>query len=104
MPKVEAHNLKNKQGVQYWFWCPGCKNAHAFTVPPWSFNGDVENPTFHPSLLCNQHHPQSRCHSVVTDGKIHFCPDCHHELAGKTVEMGEAKLWEDEGKSEEDDA
>lgn len=27
------------------------------------------------------------CHSVITDGKIHFCDDCTHELAGKVVDM-----------------
>jgi hypothetical protein len=91
MPKVEEHKFDG--GAQYWFWCPGCECSHAFTVPPWTFNGDVEKPTFSPSLLCNQSHPPSRCHSLVNDGKIQFLGDCHHKLAGQTVELPEAKIW-----------
>jgi hypothetical protein len=91
MSKVEEHKFNG--GVQYWIWCPGCNYSHAFTVPPWKFNGDVEKPTFTPSLLCNQSHPESRCHSIVTDGIIHFQGDCHHALAGKSVPLPEAKIW-----------
>jgi hypothetical protein len=91
MPKVEEYKFKD--GVQYWFWCPGCKCSHAFTCPPWTFNGDLEKPTFTPSLLCNASYQESRCHSIVTDGMIHFCGDCHHELAGKVIPMEEARLW-----------
>jgi hypothetical protein len=47
----------------------------------------MEATTFSPSLLCNQHHAQSRCHLFVRDGRIEFLSDCHHELAGKTVEI-----------------
>lgn len=28
-----------------------------------------------------------RCHSVVTDGRIMFCTDSTHALAGQTVDM-----------------
>jgi len=91
MAKVEEH--KSKDQAQYWFWCPGCEYSHAFTVSPWTFNGDLEKPSFSPSLLCNAHHPPSRCHSWVKDGMIQFFGDCHHKLAGKTVPLPEAKLW-----------
>jgi hypothetical protein len=81
---------------QYWFYCPGCKNNHAFTVGPqregwgtarWTFNGSFDRPTFSPSLLCNKDHPASRCHSFVEDGKIRFLEDCWHELKGQTVDL-----------------
>lgn len=75
----------------YVFHCPGCKNAHPFHVPRWTWNGSMDQPTFSPSLLCNQHDEKSRCHSFVRDGKIEFLSDCHHELAGKTVEIPD---WE----------
>jgi hypothetical protein len=87
--------------LQYWFFCPGCKRSHAFTVGPpkrgpedprWEFNGDFDKPTFKPSLLCNKDYPESRCHSFVTDGKIEFLGDCWHELKGQTVEVPE---WEE---------
>ncbi|WP_284090496.1 DUF6527 family protein [Acinetobacter pittii] len=79
----------------YMFKCPGCKYLHPFHVKAgahhngsiWNFNGDVEKPTFTPSLLVNDHYPESRCHFFLTDGKIQFLSDCHHELAGQTVDM-----------------
>jgi hypothetical protein len=83
------------QGVQtqYWFFCPGCKCSHAFSVPRWTWNGSMEAPTFTPSLMCNGQDPSSRCHTIVTDGKIAFQGDCHHELAGQTVDMPDWEGW-----------
>lgn len=74
-------------GTIYLFHCPGCRCSHPVEVPRWTWNGSVDKPTFSPSLLCNQHHAESRCHSFVRDGRIEFLTDCHHELAGKTVEI-----------------
>ena len=80
--------------VGYVFHCPGCGHGHIFyTSGPvtWSFNDDLERPTFSPSLLntCDNHPDpkQRRCHLHVTDGAIAFCTDCSHDYAGKTVEM-----------------
>lgn len=72
----------------------------------WSFNGDVNNPTFDPSLLITwnqgvrkKNAPENsyedkdydqiphRCHSYIRNGKIEFLSDCTHELAGKTIEL-----------------
>lgn len=78
------------------FHCPGCGFGHAFRIrapandssgPVWEFNGDVDKPTFSPSLLLDD--PKARCHLFVRDGKIEFCSDCHHALAGTIVEMQE---------------
>lgn len=72
----------------YIFHCPGCNAGHSFRVggnerPRWTFNGNVDKPTFHPSLRCNQ----DQCHLNIEDGMIKFHPDCVHALAGQTVEM-----------------
>lgn len=80
----------------YLFWCPGCACPHPYriarsprepaSVPVWGFNGDLERPTFSPSLLVNANTPGARrCHLFLTDGALHFCADSDHELAGKTV-------------------
>jgi hypothetical protein len=75
-------------------WCPGCKCGHVFPVSPsnasghrWTWNGSMDKPTFTPSMLINKDDPKSRCHSIVTDGKIAFCGDCFHELKNKTVAL-----------------
>lgn len=74
-------------GTLYLFDCPGCKLSHSFEVPYWSWNGSFDKPTFEPSLLVNGFDPATRCHSFVRDGQIEFLSDCHHELAGQTVEL-----------------
>lgn len=83
----------NDKIVGYYFDCPGCDHAHIFytgntTGPNWKFNGDVNNPTFTPSLMNDKDRPERRCHLIMTDGKINYCNDCYHDLSGKTIEMG----------------
>lgn len=83
----------------YAFFCPGCGYDHAFRVggnesdgrPRWKFNGSMDHPTFAPSLLCNKDTPEQRCHLFLRDGNIEYLGDCHHALAGKTVECPD---WE----------
>lgn len=102
--------------------CPGCKRRHALNIDPsngkpcWTFNGDLEKPTFAPSLVeTTGHHvsgqPQppncrycdyaategrktfcGRCHSFIRDGMIEFLSDCTHEMAGQTVPLPD---WDD---------
>jgi hypothetical protein len=86
--KLRVLDLKNQDGEHgaYAIQCPGCGNWHAFDSR-WRFNGDFEKPTFTPSMLVNQHKPESRCHSFVTDGKIQFLSDCHHKYAGQTLDL-----------------
>lgn len=60
----------------------------------WGFNGDEEKPSFVPSVLirCKATDRDDKafdtvCHLYVTDGKIHYQPDCTHELKGQVVPM-----------------
>lgn len=93
MPKGKI--FLNESGINgFWFYCPGCKCTHGITYTgpneqgaQWGFNGDVNFPTITPSILCNQHNPESRCHSFVTNGKINFLSDCFHELKGTEVDL-----------------
>lgn len=95
---------------------------HGITVSgsqAWGWNGDVDKPTFTPSVLVrsghyashakpedhcwckhNAEHPDDPisfkcgiCHSFVTAGRIQFLNDCTHELAGQTVDLPD---WEQE--------
>ena len=97
--------------TQFLFHCPGCKCGHGirsalpkdrskipdgFGTAKWTFNNDLEKPTFHPSYLTGTHSGRvdakgvpikdfavRRCHSYIKNGMIHFELDCFHELAGK---------------------
>lgn len=95
--------LKKKTVDYYMFYCPGCKHEHTYAVcfngSEWYFNGNMENPSFTPSLLNVEYGlnektgkmdiniEKSRCHLFVTDGKIVYCGDCTHELSGQTVDL-----------------
>jgi hypothetical protein len=102
--------------------CLGCGHNHVVYTNPqvyqestWGFNGDVNNPTFTPSLLVrsghfipdfkagercwctynNEHLDSPKpfectvCHSFITDGKIQYLNDCTHHLRGQTIELPE---------------
>jgi len=95
---------RSEHWENYYLYCPGCKELHGFCTkapqppestyinPVWSFNGNAESPTFTPSLLHKRHtsdYPgcKPHCHIIVTDGRIQFCADCEHELAGQTIDL-----------------
>ena len=94
-------------GESYWFWCPGCKTNHRYVIklptgetgPCWTFDGNLEAPTFSPSLLCNRNAtPEDvklgvhRCHLFLRKGMVEYLSDCTHELAGKTIPVQESSL------------
>lgn len=114
MPKLKRVDLPD--GVTaFKFWCPGCQEAHAVKVAPdgsgWAFNGDLENPTFSPSVLTttghyapghqgpcwcdyNEAHPNEpapftckRCHLFLRDGVLEYLGDCTHKMAWRRVEL-----------------
>ena len=87
--------LKHRKVDYYMFFCPGCKYEHTYPIfedgSQWLFNGDIELPTFTPSLLNatrdKDNNILSVCHLFVTAGKIIYCGDCTHELKGQTIEL-----------------
>lgn len=89
---ARATELKNPDGSHggYCVFCPACKCGHMFDSR-WEFNGDMDRPTFRPSMLVHEHKFGNRirpaCHSFITNGFITFLDDCGHELAGQQVEL-----------------
>lgn len=102
--------LKQYEPGVYGFRCPGCQTIHQYWTPEakrphaWNFNGNMDEPTFSPSLMNtwgkrvdpNFEEPEDPphpggwsgcCHLFVTKGQIQYCGDCTHELAGQTVPM-----------------
>ncbi|SDI15562.1 DUF6527 family protein [Pseudomonas panipatensis] len=74
----------------------GVRNKKAGNIdynPRNAWNGDVDRPTFAPSVLVTYpwgpEQMQVRCHSFVRDGRIEFLSDCTHALAGQTVNLPE---------------
>lgn len=98
----------------YYWWCPGCarwanehvdtgghpgNGTHLFHIPPWTFDGNMESPTFEASYLSYGVEPKNgyagapRCHSFVRAGMIQYLGDSEHPLAGQTVPMAPLPDW-----------
>lgn len=100
--------------------CPGCKSQHVIAVDKpfsngakWGFNGNLELPTFTPSLLIRtgkyaggeewykglkeeqrkfvDEHSEV-CHSFITNGRIQYLGDCTHSLANQTIDLPEIEI------------
>lgn len=88
---MRTRKVRGSDSLYLMHWCPGCQSPHGFPVEgknAWSFNGDWDRPHCDPSVL---HSVQTGtlCHYFVHGGKIEFCSDCPHTLAGKTVDIPE---------------
>ena len=111
--------LRSVDGDRVAFNCPGCGTGHVIAIgetasPRWSFNGDLEKPTFAPSVLTGYYKLSAKgkeelkewydkgmpdkkgeqfdgahivCHSYITDGNIQFLADSTHSLSGQTVPL-----------------
>lgn len=80
------------------FRCPAsCCREHRLPRDRWTLLSPVDSPTIAPSIKetvnpkehadYQPQHPTTVCHCVIEQGKIRFCDDCTHELAGQTLPM-----------------
>jgi len=109
---VKLQRIFDKDEPVGWVhWCPGCKaphgiyveKAHPKTKAKWTFDGNQEQPTFHPSIHCyttNGHWSDkpphewvegpkrtTTCHYFIKKGVLEYCADSPHELSGKKVPL-----------------
>jgi hypothetical protein len=94
-----SSKLRRGQSEHFWF-CQGCDGLHPLP-DGWTFNGNVDQPTFSPSFRHWGNRFSSYdergvgvgepipwvCHYFVTDGKVAYCSDSTHKLAGQTIDM-----------------
>lgn len=94
----------------YAHWCPGCQSLHSFATDApqrngarWTFDGNVDRPTFSPSMHIKWGRfadPSYRvepgeedlsgvCHYFLRDGQLQYLGDSTHALAGQTVPLPE---------------
>jgi len=88
MSKLHQGNNKLKKEYEQtylYFNCLGCHSTHCFAYPLWNWNMSFENPTVSPSIKVTYH--DKICHLFIRDGKLCFCNDSWHQLAGKEVDM-----------------
>ena len=89
---AKLREMKNVKGdfTGYGHYCPGCDMLHIFDSR-WSFNGDMDKPTFSPSMLVQYtwgpENEKKRCHYFLRAGQLQFLSDCTHHLVGQTVEL-----------------
>lgn len=95
MSKLKQIDSVSIKGVGYSHYCPACGREHTFyTKHPnskynWRFNGDMEYPTFTPSMLIfaddSLNYP--RCHYFIKKGRIQYLSDSTHLYSGKTIDL-----------------
>lgn len=99
--------LRSVQGGAFGHWCPGCGGMHVIG-PGWSFDGNLDSPTFGPSVkvtgkltVKNERGEWTGewvrdaagnavddcCHYFLIGGQLQFCGDSRHTLAGQTVPL-----------------
>jgi hypothetical protein len=107
--------LRGIEGGRFMYWCQGCEGSH-MVGPGWGFDGNLEAPTFSPSVLVTSGHyapgfeagkgcwctynaeraargkqPSGfnchRCHTFIRGGMVEFLSDCTHALAGQTLPL-----------------
>jgi len=92
-----AKAWRDCSGTRVQFHCPACDTLHEITDGPnqWKFNNDFDSPTIFPSIRVRWDFGEERtpkvCHSFVREGKIEYCSDCTHSLAGQTVDLPDDK-------------
>lgn len=72
-------------------WCEGCMKNHEIDIfnenhHCWSFNGNIDYPTFRPSIKIHVKE-QMVCHYNLVEGVVHYFGDCTHKLAGRSVKL-----------------
>lgn len=98
--------LRGVEGGAHAHWCPGCGEMHH--IPgSWSFDGNVDRPTFNPSVKITGVKCEivdgewtgewlrdaagatipSCCHYFLHAGRLNFCGDSTHDLAGQAVDL-----------------
>jgi hypothetical protein len=88
-----VHHGETNELLGYAHWCAGCECAHIFYTrpgsPQWTFNGNMESPSFEPSMRffhhANKDKPEKTlCHYFLRDGVIEYLADSgDHDLRGK---------------------
>jgi hypothetical protein len=105
MGQVSAKLRRTERG--YAHWCLGCGEMHVI-FDSWSFDGNLESPTFNPSVKitgkktvvddkgewtgewvrdANGNAIDDCCHYFLHAGVLKFQTDSLHELAGQNVPL-----------------
>lgn len=107
-----SSKLRRSSGGYAWF-CRACNQGHPLPSG-WTFNGDLEKPTFSPSFRhagkkttrnergewtgdwvrdADGNPVDEVCHYILTDGIVNYCSDCTHDMAGQSVPLPDLPDW-----------
>lgn len=122
---MQVSKFLRKSSVGYIHYCPACEEAHAYRTDGqgkanWTFNGNVEQPSFTPSMRISwgnkvagyeeKFKTGTVCHYFIVTGDavrqsgrmpdadstrsyIDFCGDSTHAMAGQVVPLPELPGW-----------
>lgn len=87
MGQVSKYLRRSSDGA-YLHWCPACQEVHQLPSNGWTFDGNVDCPTYTPSFKhwWTNHAttpPTTQiCHYTLTAGVLHFYADSTHTTRG----------------------
>lgn len=111
-PKLLRRHYPGQDGsfglILHEHWCPGCNMMHQIAVETafrngarWTWDGNAPAPTFSPSVSISlelnikaHDRPPRRCHYFIRAGRIEFCSDSTHALAGQSVDLPDIPVGE----------
>lgn len=80
------------------YMCPVCDDVHRVVVAgpqAWQWNGDVERPTFSPSVRTfhtNKDGEETVCHVFIRDGQVEILSDSKR-FGGQTIPLPPLPQW-----------
>jgi hypothetical protein len=76
-----------KSGTAARFYCPGCRQFHAFIITDQHvYNGNDNRPTITPVLVF-ANAGNIVCSATIKDGRVTFGMDSRHKWAGQTTDL-----------------
>lgn len=96
--KIQPQVNTSGEVIGYCHWCEACESLHCFRIehpfnangPTWKFDGNMDAPSFHPSMRLFTGHknsPNTICHYFVKGGMIDYCNDSPHRLREQKIEL-----------------
>lgn len=95
----QVSRVLRRSTTGYLHWCPACEEMHQLPDAGWTFDGNLERPTFRPSFKHESRDPKLQgldspwkhsphvCHYNLVGGVLMFVGDCTHAYAGKSVPL-----------------
>lgn len=78
----QASAVMRRGATTFFHWCPACEQMHPLP-DTWTFDGNLEQPTFSPSFRQLRVRDGKDCHYNIEAGEIVWHADSWHSRTGR---------------------